>query len=126
MHHWIFIALGGALGALGRYATANAINAFWQSGFPLATLVINIAGSLAMGAMYVVIVEYQHLSPEWRSITMVGFLGAFTTFSTFSLEAVTLIQRGDWLNALLYTLLSVVLCIVAAAVGIYLSKALFA
>jgi CrcB protein len=125
MHHWIFIALGGALGALARYASSNAINMLWQGSFPLATMLVNVAGSFAMGIMYIVIVDYQHLSPEWRSIMMVGFLGAFTTFSTFSLETVTLIQRGELMTAMLYTLLSVVLCVLAAAIAIYVSKALF-
>ncbi len=125
MHHWIFIALGGALGALARYASSNAINMLWQGSFPLATMLVNVAGSFAMGIMYIVIVDYQHLSPEWRSIMMVGFLGAFTTFSTFSLETVTLIQRGELMTAMLYMLLSVVLCVLAAAIAIYVSKALF-
>ncbi len=113
------------LGALARYASSNAINMLWQGSFPLATMLVNVAGSFAMGIMYIVIVDYQHLSPEWRSIMMVGFLGAFTTFSTFSLETVTLIQRGELMTAMLYTLLSVVLCVLAAAIAIYVSKALF-
>ncbi len=125
MHHWIFIALGGAVGALGRYAFSNAINHLWTLSFPLATLLVNALGSFAMGVMYVVIVEHQHLTPEWRSIVMVGMLGAFTTFSTFSLETVVLLQRGEVLTAVSYTVISVLLCVAATWLAITLGKAVF-
>lgn len=125
MHHWLFIALGGAMGALGRYAFSNAVNHWWQLSFPLATLVVNAIGSFAMGIMYVLIVDHQHLSPEWRSIVMVGLLGAFTTFSTFSLETVVLIQRGEIVTALSYIFTSVALCVVATWLAITICKTLF-
>jgi CrcB protein len=125
MHHWLFIALGGAMGAVGRYAFSNAVNHVWTLSFPLATLLVNALGSLAMGVMYVVIVEQQHLAPEWRSIVMVGMLGAFTTFSTFSLETVVLIQRGEVVTALSYTLASVVICVLATWLAVTVCKTLF-
>ncbi|HSG60502.1 MAG TPA: fluoride efflux transporter CrcB [Pseudomonadales bacterium] len=125
MHHWLFIALGGALGALGRYAFSNAVNQLWTLSFPLATLLVNALGSFAMGIMYVIIVEQQQLTPEWRSIVMVGLLGAFTTFSTFSLETVVLLQRGDVITAISYTVISVMLCAAACWLAITVCKTLF-
>jgi CrcB protein len=122
MHHWLFIALGGALGAVGRYAFSNAVNQVWSLSFPLATLLVNVLGSFVMGVMFVVIVDQQHLTAEWRSVLMVGMLGAFTTFSTFSLETVVLLQRGEVLTAIGYTLISVTLCVAATWLAIVLSR----
>ncbi len=113
----IFIALGGALGAVGRY---------WVSGFvvnntdhylPLGTLTVNILGSLLMGVFFVLVLEKSALPPTMRPFVMVGFLGAFTTFSTFSLETLVLLQDGHILSALIYILLSVICCIAALSAG---------
>ncbi|WP_207062196.1 fluoride efflux transporter CrcB [Motiliproteus sp. SC1-56] len=122
--HLIYIALGGALGALARY---------WLSGFvvnntdhylPLGTLTVNVLGSLLMGACFVLIIEKSQWPPEFRQLAMVGFLGAFTTFSTFSLETVTLIQEGHIIPAAIYILLSVLCCVAALAAGIWFFRLL--
>lgn len=113
------------MGALSRYAMSNAINHWWASSFPLATLLVNTLGSFLMGIIYVIVVEHQLLAGEWRSVLMVGLLGAFTTFSTFSLETVVLLQRGEVFTALAYTLLSVSLCVAAAWLAIAVCKTLF-
>lgn len=112
------IAAGGALGALLRFWGANWVYSLLGRGFPYGTLVINIAGSLAMGFCYAWLVERASLGPEWRALLMVGFLGAFTTFSTFSIETINLLEGGALLKALLNVVLSVVLCVVAAWLGL--------
>lgn len=120
---WLFIALGGAAGAVARYALMNVVDAGrlnvsggWQL-LPLGTLTVNVLGSLLIGVLYVLIIEKMTLAPEFRSLLVVGLLGAFTTFSTFSLDTVLLLEQGYWLQAISYTLLSVVLCVLAAWLG---------
>lgn len=115
---WIAIALGGALGALARYGVNQLTFSAALDRFPAATFTVNVSGCLLMGICYVLIVEKAVLSPEWRLWLMTGFLGAFTTFSAFALEAVTLWQNGHGLLALLYIALSVCACVAAVAVGI--------
>jgi CrcB protein len=121
MHHVLLIALGGALGALGRYWVAGLVHGVWAASWPLATLLINASGSLLIGIV-VVALERLVWHPEWRSILMVGFLGAFTTFSTFSLETVDLWMRGNQGMALAYALSSTVACIAAAAIGVLVAR----
>ena len=118
----VFEAEGGASGALARYLLCNALHALVPMRFPLATLGVNLLGSLLIGILYVLIAERGVLHPEWRSVVMVGFLGAFTTFSTFSLEAVTLLEHGLGAQALAYIVASVVLCIGAAWAAILLTR----
>ena len=126
----IAIAIGGALGALSRYGlvawvTRHVEEHFPDVGsFPFGTLVVNILGSLLIGVCYVVVLDRLQLSPQWQAITMVGFLGAFTTFSTFSLETLVMLQDGRYVAALSYILLSVVVCVVAVLGGITLAKQL--
>lgn len=123
MKQILFVAAGGAVGALLRYAAGIAIAAR-PGHWPLSTLLVNISGSLAIGVVYVLIAERGVLHPDWRNIAMVGFLGAFTTFSSFSLEAILLFEAGRWLTGLVYMIGSVLLCIGAAAVGIQLARTL--
>lgn len=117
MGQTLAIAAGGALGALLRFWSSNWVYGLLGRSFPYGTLAVNIAGSLAIGFCYVWLVERSILGPEWRALVMVGFLGAFTTFSTFSVETLNLLEGGAVLKALLNMLLSVVLCVVAAWLG---------
>ncbi|MFE8069758.1 fluoride efflux transporter CrcB [Marinobacteraceae bacterium S3BR75-40.1] len=119
---WLVIALGGALGAMGRYWVVTAVTAAAGRWIPWGTLAANVAGSLVIGLSYVIFVERAALSPEWRSLVMVGLLGAFTTFSSFALEAVHLLQEGAWLRAMVYLLGSVILCILAAGLGLWAGR----
>jgi len=118
----IAIALGGAFGAVGRhYVGVMAIKLFGH-GFPWGTLTVNIAGSLLMG----VLIEWMALSwspsPEVRALLTVGVLGAFTTFSTFSLDTVALYERGMIGAAALYVGASVICSIAALLIGLRLMR----
>lgn len=119
MMSWLAVAAGGSLGALCRYAIALHIPVA-PGKFPFATFTANVVGAFLMGVMFVVIVEKGWLPPQWRQFAMVGFLGALTTFSTFSLEAIHLLHGGYWKTAALYIGLSVVLCIAATFAGYWI------
>lgn len=118
MGQTLAIATGGAVGALLRFWSANWIYGVLGRGFPYGTLLVNVLGSLLMGFCYVWLVERSSLGPEWRALIMVGFLGAFTTFSTFSIETMNLLEGGAVLKALLNMVLSVTLCVAAAWLGL--------
>lgn len=118
------IAGGGAVGALLRFWVAGWVYGLLGRGFPWGTLVVNVSGSLLMGFLYVLLVERMSVAPEWRALLLVGFLGAFTTFSTFSLETLNLIEDGQLWRAMMNMLLSVVLCIAAAWGGMVLGRQL--
>jgi CrcB protein len=124
MKHLIFIALGGAGGALARHWLSTLVHNSANSHFPWGTLTVNLLGSFLIGVMYVVIVERGLIHPDWRSVSMVGFLGAFTTFSTFSLETIALLENGQPAAALGYVLLSVLICIVAVWLAMSLVRLL--
>jgi CrcB protein len=117
---WL-VALGGAFGAVGRYLLSRAVHSLWQGHWPLATWLVNLLGCAAIGVVFVLI-ERSALHPDWRSVVMVGFLGAFTTFSTFSLEALGLWQSGQTVMALLYMLSTTFGCVLAAGLGIQLAR----
>ena len=121
----LLIALGGASGALGRYWVSGYVVNNTDHYLPLGPLTVNILGSLLMGVLFVLILEKSQLSAEYRPLLMVGFLGAFTTFSTFSLETVVLVQEGHIMSAAIYILLSVILCTSALFAGVSLTRILF-
>ena len=122
--NWLVIAFGGALGAMGRYAIVTFILPVTPHKFPWGTLVANVIGSAIIGVLAIVIIEKQLLGPQWRLLFITGFLGALTTFSAFSLEAVQMWQVGHMLNALYYVLLSVVACLSATATAIVITSRL--
>lgn len=120
--HWFAVAIGGALGSIARYALSTWIFDVSSHKFPYATLAVNVLGSFVMGILFVIIVEKAALPTEMRSLLMIGFLGAFTTFSTFSLDALGLWQNGHLLLALVYALGTVVLCLAAISVAVWLTR----
>lgn len=118
------IAGGGAAGALLRYWTSLGVYALTGRDFPYGTLVVNVSGSFLMGALTVLMVERLALGPEWRAALLIGVLGAFTTFSTFSVETINLIEDGEQVRAGLNMILSVSLCVVACWAGLVLGRQL--
>jgi CrcB protein len=122
MKHILFIALGGAGGALARYWLAAWVHNSAQSHFPWGTLLVNALGSFAIGFAYILIVERGAIHPDWRSVFMVGFLGAFTTFSTFSLETLALFENGQGGLAVLYVTMSVLACLLSAWGGATITR----
>ena len=124
MTNILFIAGGGALGALLRYWMSSGVHALLGRDFPYGTLSVNVLGSFIMGFLYVMLIERMDLGVEWRAALMIGLLGAFTTFSTFSLETLNLIEAGEQYRALANILLSVSLCIVLCWLGMILGRQL--
>lgn len=118
------IALGGAAGAVARFSLSNGVYAWLGRDFPYGTLAVNVIGSLLMGLLYVLMVERMASSPEARAALLIGFLGAFTTFSTFSLETLNLLEAGYVFKAVLNMLLSVVLCVLATWAGFLIARIL--
>ncbi len=125
MNQVLAVAIGGALGALSRYWVVGFVSRILERNFPYGTLIVNIVGSFLIGICYLLIVEKLDVSTEWHAVLMVGFIGAFTTFSTFSLETLVLIQEGRLSTAMIYIASSVVVCILAVAAGIWLTKQFF-
>ncbi len=121
---WLAIALGGAAGALSRFGLMNLVASLLGNRLPWGTLLVNISGSLLIGVLYVLVSEKMLLSADARALLMVGFLGAFTTFSTFSLDTMLLIQQGWLLQAIGYMLTSVMVCVLATWLGMALARLL--
>ena len=126
LQHSVLVALGGALGAWLRYmvglAWARSIGAAPAAAFPWATLTVNLLGSLAMGLLTGWLAGSGQGSESWRLLLGVGVLGGFTTFSAFSLDVVSLAQRGAIGTAILYGAISVVGSIAGLVAGLSIAK----
>lgn len=118
MKHILAIALGGSIGAVLRYLASTGLHLLVGRGFPYGTMLVNVLGSLIMGFLYVLLVERLAVSVEWRAVFLIGMLGAFTTFSTFSMETFALFEDGENMKALLNIILSVSLCLIAVWLGV--------
>ncbi len=124
MLSYLAVAAGGAVGALSRYLMYNTWTRLAENQFPYITLLVNVIGSLLIGIVFVLLVEKIYLSSEWRNVISIGFLGAFTTFSTFSMDAIGLIEQGQFPLALVYIVCSVVICLLAAWLGLSVTRLL--
>ncbi len=118
------IAGAGAVGALMRFWLVGWVYGLFGRDFPYGTLAVNVIGCLAMGISFVLLVERLGSAPEWRALVMIGFLGAFTTFSTFSLETLQLIEGGELGRALANVVASLILCLGATWIGILAGRQL--
>lgn len=119
---FLVIAIGGAAGALLRYWMSSGIHAVLGQGFPYGTLAVNISGSVLMGLCYIFLSERMVAGVEWRAGLMIGLLGAFTTFSSFSIETLNLIEAGQSLRAGMNVLLSVSLCLIGCWLGMVIGR----
>ena len=120
MESLLFIALGGALGALGRFWTGLAASCLFGSRFPVGTLIVNVAGSFLIGLTASAIAADRLAPSPWDDLVMQGFCGALTTFSTFSMDSFRLFREGRMGSAWANLVLSMVLCLSAAALGLSL------
>lgn len=124
MQTWIAIAVGGAAGAVSRWLMATGVQRWLGRDFhfPWGTLSVNVLGSFAMGLLVLLFVERFDPGPALRLGILVGFLGAFTTFSTFAVETVSLVQNDAPLRASVYVLASVGACVTAALAGMLIGR----
>jgi CrcB protein len=119
---YLAISLGGILGANARYLLGSWIATRYGTSFPYSTLVINVSGSFVIGFFLVLVTQRFIVHPNWRLFFATGFLGAYTTFSSFSFETMALILGGSWWLGLANILGSVVLGLVAVLMGMALAR----
>lgn len=123
MFPYLLVAVGGAIGSMLRYGAGIFVGSFWRDSFPLGTMLINILGSLVMGLFVGLMAR---VLPSWqneaRLFFAVGVLGGFTTFSSFSLDTITMIERGDVWPAAVYVVGSVAIGFVALWLGLWIMR----
>ena len=124
MSIYLAIAAGGSLGAVSRYWMSASTYQWLGQGFPYGTLMVNLLGSLVMGFLSVLLVHRFQVSEEIRIGLLAGFLGSFTTFSTFAMDTLQLAGNEAMFKAIIYILFSVMLCIVGAWAGLFVAKQL--
>lgn len=120
----LFIACGGAIGAVLRYGASLGVYGLLGRGFPYGTLFVNVTGSLLMGVLSILMLERFNVGPEWRAAILVGLLGSFTTFSTFSMETLNLLEQGDIMRAMANIAFSVIVCLAAVWLGVNIGRQL--
>lgn len=118
----VFIAVGGAIGAVLRYGASVGVYSLLGRGFPYGTMFVNVSGSLLIGLLSVMMLERFSVAPEWRAAVLVGVLGSFTTFSTFSIETLNLLEQGDVMRASANIVLSVLVCLAAVWFGVLIGR----
>ncbi len=119
---YLYIAAGGAIGACLRFFLSQLMLQWFGKGFPFGTLLVNVIGSFCLGLVYSMIEQGQIEIVLWRTAVGIGLIGAFTTFSTFSVDTLLLMQQGFWVKGILNILLNLSCCLLAAWIGIQLVK----
>lgn len=122
----VWVAAGGAAGAVARYLVMSGVARVWGASFPWSTLTVNVVGSLVLGILVETLALKWSAAEGVRGFLVVGMLGAFTTFSTFSLDVAVLYERGAFAAAATYVAISVVLSVGAMFAGLSLARALLA
>jgi fluoride exporter len=119
---YLAIAVGGTFGCCARYAVTNLVQVVYGREFPYATLSINLLGSFLMGFLFIETLERLTISPILRTGILTGVLGGYTTFSTFEMETLLLVEQGEAWKAILYVALSVGLGLLCAFGGAYIAR----
>ena len=122
---YLWVGVGGFLGANARYALTMWLASRWGTAFPWPTLIINVSGSLAIGFLLTLLTEKLVVDPAWRLLLVVGFLGGYTTFSSYTFEALALAAAGEWLPALGYMLGSNGVGLLFVYLGVVLAHAVW-
>ena len=122
MIRYLLVVIGGGTGALARYIGASAIMTRFGGRFPLGTLVINVTGSFLIGFLMTMLTERFKLDPNWRLLLVVGFLGGYTTFSSFEWETYSSVREGGLWTGMLNVVSSVMLGYVAVTLGSMLAR----
>lgn len=125
MNNTLLIFVGAGMGGILRYWVSNGIHFLLGRTFPYGTLAVNVSGCFLMGLLFIFLFErIDGIAPQLRSFLLIGLLGGYTTFSSFSVETLNLFENGAWLTAALNVLLSITLCLVFAWLGIYCHKSI--
>jgi len=119
---YLLVVIGGGAGALARYVGASAIMTRFGGKFPLGTLVINVTGSFLIGFLMTILTERFKLDPNWRLLLVVGFLGGYTTFSSFEWETYTAVREGALWTGMFNVVSSIVVGYVAVWLGAMLAR----
>lgn len=122
--HLLYIAIGGSIGAIARYLVSRNIHVIFNPVFPLGTLFVNVSGSFLIGFLFYLFENILY-SDNLRSFLLIGFLGAYTTFSSYSLETINLLKDGDYKAGLINIFLSNFLCLAMVIAGMIVSRILF-
>jgi CrcB protein len=121
---YLLIAIGGAAGAVSRYAVDDTLTRLFGGSFPVGTLVVNLSGSFLLGILFALVIERSTLPSDIRAPVMIGFIGAYTTFSTWMLESARLMEDGAWMLAAANLGGSVLLGLLAVFAGLAVGRAL--
>jgi CrcB protein len=119
LNNTVLIFFGAGLGGILRYWVSNGVYLLLGRQFPYGTLIVNISGCFLMGLLFILILErFNGVGPALRALLLIGFLGGYTTFSSFSIETINLIESGKWLSAIMNIVFSTFLCLIAAWAGV--------